>query len=100
MKNIVPGQINKFKLFQKDLTPGSAVSLKAEEQLKVVLTPQYSWLFKFIGRLENGVKFLVDLRTDVLVSYDKTPRKETESFTFNSRSKLILGQQNIQNNIC
>ncbi|XP_073978767.1 malonyl-CoA decarboxylase, mitochondrial-like isoform X2 [Rhodnius prolixus] len=50
----------------KDLTPGSAVSLKAEEQLKVVLTPQYSWLFKFIGRLENGVKFLVDLRTDVL----------------------------------
>ncbi|KAK9506712.1 hypothetical protein O3M35_008597 [Rhynocoris fuscipes] len=50
----------------KDLVPGSPVSLKAEEQLKLVLTPHYSWLFKVIGRLENGVKFLVDLRTDVL----------------------------------
>ncbi|XP_024085704.1 malonyl-CoA decarboxylase, mitochondrial-like [Cimex lectularius] len=51
----------------KDFPPGSTVSLKAEEQLKAVLTPQYSWLFKTIGRLEAGVKFLVDLRTDVLV---------------------------------
>lgn len=50
----------------KDFEPGTAISLKAEEQLKSVLNPQYSWLFKHIGRLENGVKFLVDMRTDVL----------------------------------
>ncbi|KAL1117843.1 hypothetical protein AAG570_004158 [Ranatra chinensis] len=54
--------MNKFK----DNQPGSTNLLKAEEQLQSVLTPQYSWLFKYIGRLENGVKFLVDMRTDVL----------------------------------
>lgn len=41
--------------------------LKNEDQLRNFLTPEYSWLFLHIGRLENGVKFLVDLRTDVLV---------------------------------
>jgi len=60
----------------KDLEPGSLGSLKAEEQLKVVLTPQYSWLFKYIGRLENGVKFLVDLRTDLLELLSQTDSKD------------------------
>ncbi|XP_011704022.1 PREDICTED: malonyl-CoA decarboxylase, mitochondrial-like isoform X3 [Wasmannia auropunctata] len=39
-----------------------------ERTLKDVLTPAYHWLFIIIGRLQHGVKFLVDLRTDVLVS--------------------------------
>nr|CAD7261295.1 unnamed protein product [Timema shepardi] len=42
--------------------------LKVEGRLKMHLTPQYSWLFIHLGRLERGVKFLVDMRTDVLVS--------------------------------
>ncbi|XP_011298516.1 malonyl-CoA decarboxylase, mitochondrial [Fopius arisanus] len=37
-----------------------------ERALKNALTPQYQWLFVLMGRLEEGVKFLVDLRTDVL----------------------------------
>ncbi|XP_050464991.1 malonyl-CoA decarboxylase, mitochondrial-like [Cataglyphis hispanica] len=37
-----------------------------ERTLKNVLIPAYHWLFFIIGRLQNGVKFLVDLRTDVL----------------------------------
>ncbi|PBC25423.1 malonyl-CoA decarboxylase, mitochondrial [Apis cerana] len=37
-----------------------------ERNLRNVLTPNYQWLFIMIGRLENGVKFLVDLRTDIL----------------------------------
>ncbi|XP_032669378.1 malonyl-CoA decarboxylase, mitochondrial-like isoform X2 [Odontomachus brunneus] len=37
-----------------------------ERALKDMLTPAYHWLFVVMGRLENGVKFLVDLRTDVL----------------------------------
>ncbi|XP_075227553.1 malonyl-CoA decarboxylase, mitochondrial-like [Lycorma delicatula] len=45
---------------------GSRHMLKAEERLKTLLTPQYSWLFKHVGRVEKGVKFLVDMRTDVL----------------------------------
>lgn len=40
--------------------------LKNEDDLKSVLTPNYNWLFLHVGRLERGVKFLVDLRTDVL----------------------------------
>lgn len=39
-----------------------------ERTLKNVLTPAYHWLFFIIGRLQHGVKFLVDLRTDVLVN--------------------------------
>lgn len=39
-----------------------------ERTLKNVLTPAYHWLFVIMGRLQHGVKFLVDLRTDVLVS--------------------------------
>lgn len=39
-----------------------------ERALKDILTPEYHWLFVIMGRLEHGVKFLVDLRTDVLVS--------------------------------
>lgn len=42
--------------------------VKTEDKLRNLLTPQYSWLFMHIGKLEKGVKFLVDLRTDVLVS--------------------------------
>ncbi|XP_025995582.1 malonyl-CoA decarboxylase, mitochondrial isoform X2 [Solenopsis invicta] len=37
-----------------------------EKTLKDVLTPAYHWLFIIIGRLQHGVKFLVDLRTDIL----------------------------------
>ncbi|RLU18337.1 hypothetical protein DMN91_008694 [Ooceraea biroi] len=37
-----------------------------ERMLRNVLTPAYHWLFVIIGRLQHGVKFLVNLRTDVL----------------------------------
>nr|XP_034181548.1 malonyl-CoA decarboxylase, mitochondrial-like isoform X1 [Osmia lignaria] len=47
-----------------------------EQNLKNVLTPDYQWLFVIIGRLENGVKFLVDLRTDILELLSET--KETD----------------------
>ena len=60
-------QISVFFLLQRDLEPQSAIFLKTEHQLKTALSPQYLWLFKYIGRLEDGVKFLVDFRTDVLV---------------------------------
>ncbi|XP_046398837.1 malonyl-CoA decarboxylase, mitochondrial-like [Ischnura elegans] len=40
--------------------------LKCEDELKTALTPNYNWLFQHVGRLDKGVKFLVDLRTDTL----------------------------------
>ncbi|XP_036144437.1 malonyl-CoA decarboxylase, mitochondrial isoform X2 [Monomorium pharaonis] len=39
-----------------------------ERTLKNILMPAYHWLFVIMGRLQHGVKFLVDLRTDVLIS--------------------------------
>lgn len=49
-----------------EMDVGSDQMIKFEDKLKVLLTPQYLNLFKLIGRLEKGVKFLVDMRTDVL----------------------------------
>lgn len=37
-----------------------------EKNLRNVLIPPYQWLFTIMGRLKHGVKFLVDLRTDIL----------------------------------
>ena len=41
---------------------------KSEDRLRHVLSPLYMQLFNLIGQLEGGVKFLVDLRADLLVS--------------------------------
>ncbi|XP_064604096.1 malonyl-CoA decarboxylase, mitochondrial-like [Liolophura sinensis] len=45
---------------------GDATLLMAEERLRNALTPKYRELFHQIGRIEGGVKFLVDLRADIL----------------------------------
>ncbi|XP_048462064.1 malonyl-CoA decarboxylase, mitochondrial [Rhincodon typus] len=40
--------------------------LKAEDRLRYSLTPRYKFLISHICRLEGGVKFIVDLRADIL----------------------------------
>ncbi|XP_063225233.1 malonyl-CoA decarboxylase, mitochondrial-like [Bacillus rossius redtenbacheri] len=50
--------------------------LRAEERLGSLLSPQYLWLFLHTGRLERGVKFLVDLRTDLLALMSELSRAE------------------------
>ncbi|KAL5010786.1 hypothetical protein ScPMuIL_013091 [Solemya velum] len=45
---------------------GDAILLKVEERLRNALIPRYQVLFGQIGRFEGGVKFLVDLRADLL----------------------------------
>ncbi|BES87681.1 Malonyl-CoA decarboxylase (MCD) [Nesidiocoris tenuis] len=59
----------------KDISPGRIISPDEEKRMKDVLTPLYIWLFKYIGRLEGGVKFLVDLRRDVLTFLQRIDRK-------------------------
>lgn len=44
-----------------------AAILQAEKRLRQSLIPGYSTLFSHISRLGGGVKFLVDLRADLLV---------------------------------
>ena len=43
--------------------------IKLQNQLRNDLVPSYNWLFKEIARHQSdGIKFLVDLRKDLLVS--------------------------------
>ncbi|XP_075998486.1 malonyl-CoA decarboxylase, mitochondrial [Genypterus blacodes] len=44
----------------------SATILQVEDRLRYSLTPRYRHLLRHISRIEGGVKFLVDLRADVL----------------------------------
>lgn len=43
-----------------------ATILQVEDRLRYSLTPRYKPLLNYISRVEGGVKFLVDLRADVL----------------------------------
>jgi len=42
--------------------------LRLEERLKDLLSPKYNWIFAQIGKIDGGVKFLVDMRADLLAS--------------------------------
>lgn len=53
------------KLLDNQLRDLSTI-LQAEDRLRYSLTPRYKQLLNHISRVENGVKFLVDLRADVL----------------------------------
>nr|CAD7394593.1 unnamed protein product [Timema cristinae] len=69
--------------------------LKVEGRLKMHLTPQYSWLFIHLGRLERGVKFLVDMRTDVLELISELDSKDPhllplQQLNFTLRETLSL----------
>lgn len=52
-----------------------ATILQVEDRLRYSLTPRYKQLLNHISRVEGGVKFLVDLRADVL----ETSSKASES---------------------
>lgn len=43
-----------------------ATVLQVEDRLRYSLTPRYKQLFSHVSRVEGGVKFLVDLRADLL----------------------------------
>lgn len=45
---------------------GETLLLMTEERLRHTLIPQYQQLFSKVGRLDGGVKFLVDMRADIL----------------------------------
>lgn len=49
---------------------GEALLLMTEERLRHTLIPQYQQLFSKIGRIDGGVKFLVDMRADILVIFN------------------------------
>ena len=68
---------NKFSLIQVEgnNADNGAQLLRWEDRLRQSLQPPHHWVFSQISRLSGGVKFLVDMRQDLLVSlwslYDK-----------------------------
>lgn len=71
-----------------------ATILQVEDRLRYSLTPRYKQLLNHISRVEGGVKFLVDLRADVL---EKISTKASESphirvkkrlFTFSTGARM------------
>uniref|UniRef100_A0A3B1K9S3 Malonyl-CoA decarboxylase, mitochondrial n=1 Tax=Astyanax mexicanus TaxID=7994 RepID=A0A3B1K9S3_ASTMX len=70
----------------------SATVLQAEDRLRYSLTPRYRHLLGHISRVEGGVKFLVDLRADLL---GLTSSKITDSpymRELNSTLKSLLSE--------
>ncbi|XP_021964413.1 malonyl-CoA decarboxylase, mitochondrial [Folsomia candida] len=65
--------------------------LNLEEKLRTALIPKYQWLFSQVGRLDNGVKFLVDLRTDVLEAIEKSTESTTLLKPLNNCLKELIG---------
>nr|XP_033799701.1 malonyl-CoA decarboxylase, mitochondrial [Geotrypetes seraphini] len=51
---------------QQQREPGALLQL--EDRLRYYLNPQYKLLFSHLSRLDGGMKFLVDLRADILES--------------------------------
>lgn len=58
-------------------------NLQRFEDMRAALTPTYCWIFTKIGQLEFGVKFLVDLRAQIIEA-----AKTVDSN--NAKSKLAL----------
>lgn len=61
-------------------------NLQRFEAMRAALTPNYCWLFTKIGQLEFGVKFLVDLRAQLIEAV-------LDSNTTQSKLALRLGKK-------
>ncbi|KAL4233761.1 hypothetical protein ACF0H5_008439 [Mactra antiquata] len=58
--------VNTVKQFIASKERGEVIMLRIEERLRGALSAKYQILFSDIGRIEDGVKFLVDMRADIL----------------------------------
>lgn len=73
---------------------GEASIARAQEKLQVELIPPYGKIFSQIGKLQGGVKFLVDLRTDLLNLISMADRKDSTNLyqlrTLNNHIQELL----------
>lgn len=72
---------------------GSGTLLRAEEKLRMTLQPRYQHIFAVVGRLEKGVKFLVDLRADLM---DLIQARSTGSMENDDQTHLRVMSNNIR----
>ncbi|XP_028264283.1 malonyl-CoA decarboxylase, mitochondrial isoform X2 [Parambassis ranga] len=73
---------------QRDL----ATILQVEDRLRYSLTPRYKQLLSHISRVEGGVKFLVDLRADVLEIITSKASESSHIRDLNSTLKSLLSE--------
>uniref|UniRef100_UPI00398EB9D7 malonyl-CoA decarboxylase, mitochondrial n=1 Tax=Pristiophorus japonicus TaxID=55135 RepID=UPI00398EB9D7 len=69
---------------------GLGALLQAEDRLRHSLTPRYKFLIGHISRLEDGVKFIVDLRADVLQCLSSKSADSPEIREMNGILKTLL----------
>ncbi|XP_071491320.1 malonyl-CoA decarboxylase, mitochondrial-like [Diadema antillarum] len=79
-------------MLQKQEGREEAVLLQAEGRLRQSLLPGYSTLFSHVSRLPGGVKFLVDLRANLLghLSSTSSIRNEAELRALNETLRELL----------
>ncbi|KAK7108427.1 hypothetical protein V1264_016169 [Littorina saxatilis] len=69
---------------------GEAQVIKSMERLRSAMTPRYQTLFQQIGRIEGGVKFLVDMRADLLGCIGgSTLTSELDTVNFYALNRLL-----------
>ncbi|XP_047209542.1 malonyl-CoA decarboxylase, mitochondrial [Girardinichthys multiradiatus] len=69
-----------------------ATMLQAEDRLRYSLTPRYKQLFIHVSRVEGGVKFLVDLRADLLEILTSKASDSPHIRDLNSALKSLLSE--------
>uniref|UniRef100_A0A3B4AWU8 Malonyl-CoA decarboxylase, mitochondrial n=1 Tax=Periophthalmus magnuspinnatus TaxID=409849 RepID=A0A3B4AWU8_9GOBI len=69
-----------------------ATILQAEDRLRYSLIPRYRQLLSHISRVEGGVKFLVDLRTDLLEIISSKASDSPQIRDLNSTLKSLLSE--------
>ncbi|XP_051917698.1 malonyl-CoA decarboxylase, mitochondrial [Hippocampus zosterae] len=69
-----------------------ATILQVEDRLRYSLTPRYKQLLNHISRVEGGVKFLVDLRADVLDIVSSKSSESPDLRDLNGTLKSLLSE--------
>lgn len=69
-----------------------ATIMQVEDRLRYCLTPRYKQLLNHISRVEGGVKFLVDLRTDVLEIMSSKASESPHIRDLNGTLKSLLSE--------
>ncbi|XP_061892189.1 malonyl-CoA decarboxylase, mitochondrial [Entelurus aequoreus] len=69
-----------------------ATVMQAEDRLRYSLTPRYKQLLNHISRVEGGVKFLVDLRADVLAIIASKSSESPHLRDLNGTLKSMLSE--------
>lgn len=69
-----------------------ATILQVEDRLRYSLTPRYRQFLSHISRIEGGVKFLVDLRTDLLEIISSKASDSPQIRDLNNTLKSLLSE--------